>query len=58
MTLRDDGKLVDILPGFGRDRQQAEGLTKFLGFEPASNPEDELVATIGTQRGHTGRGAG
>lgn len=56
MILRADGNLADILPGFGGDRQQAKGLTTFLRFERVSNPEDELAATIGTQRGHTERG--
>ena len=46
MTMVADGNIADILADFGGDPQRAEGLAEFLGFEPASNPEDRLAGAL------------
>ena len=46
MTRADDGNVKSILSEFGGDPQRAEGLAKFLGFEPISNPADQLTGAL------------
>ena len=60
MTLAADGNVTSILAGFGGDPQRAEGLAKFLGFEPIPNPEDRLAGALsgGLKQFLRGRGDG
>ena len=46
MTRADDGNVKSILSEFGGDPQRAEGLAKFLGFEPIPNPADRLTGAL------------
>ena len=60
MTRADDGNVKSILSEFGGDPQRAEGLAKFLGFEPISNPADQLIGALsgGLKQFLRGRGEG
>ena len=60
MTLTSDENIASILADFGGDPQRAEGLAAFLGFEPISNPEDQLAGALsgGLKQFLKGRGDG
>ena len=60
MTLTSDENIASILADFGGDPQRAEGLAAFLGFEPISNPEDQLAGALsgGLKQFLRGRGDG
>ena len=46
MAMGGDDNIAGILSEFGGDPQKAEGLAAFLGFEPISNPVDELGGAL------------
>ena len=46
MTFAADANAGPVLNEFGGDPQRAEGLAAFLGFEPISNPEDQLAGPL------------
>ena len=45
-TVPADADAGPVLKEFGGDPQRAEGLAKFLGFEPIPNPVDELAGPL------------
>ena len=63
MRPSSNDNVKEILAQFGGDPQKAEGLADFLGFEPISNPEDQLAGPLSGGlkrflRGPTDRGFG
>ena len=63
MTPSTNDNVKEILTEFGGDPQKADGLAKFLGFDPIPNPEDQLAGALSGGlkqfiRGRTDRGFG
>ena len=63
MNSSTNGNIEEILAEFGGNPQKAEGLAKFLGFDPIPNPQDQLAGPLSGGlkqflRGPTDRGYG